>query len=677
MIQKRFIYSGLSLWLLFSGAAPVAAQTALVPRNNYGALLEPQNVLMHGAGQSPQDFHDYWRAMPPDYKPNVYMHYIGLNNLQPSWADDLKATLLSYPDHFIIPQIGLSMTADGSPESRYEHRVANGEFDQQIDYLIEGFRRLAYPAYLRIGYEFNGLVWNGYLPESYKAAFIRITDKLREANLEVATVWCGAMDGERNVFDYYPGDPYVDWFGLDLFSAEHFSDPWAYAFLDSAHVRHKPVMIGETTPRYVGVTDGAADWEQWFVPFFDYMHSRPEIKQFGYINWNWPYWSAQFGINWFDWGDARLQTNAEVLSRYTTTISQSSYQHASSETLFRQSLGYEDSVPPPTVTNLARSPESTHAELTWDPVTDASGLSRYIIYKDGEVADYTLLPSYRVGLLGEASYHVIAMDRAGNESAPSNSISVNVLRQERIANGDFEQNLKGWQLDLFAPLIRATLSPETSAPLVGAASAHVNIQRTSNTDWHIQLRQFMRLTAGNTYLISFKARANGAVTVPLMFQQTVDPFSIYHQHDLNVTSETQSFAFSITPTVSDAVAFSFFLGAIGRTEFWVDAVSVVEIDPSLVFKDTPPSSSQLALSVFANPATAQTTISYTLPEATQVRLEAFDLLGRRIRVLHDGWQPSGEHVVPMALPGVVRGPYVLRLSTTSGHTATLPFTLLD
>ena len=255
-----------------AAATQLCAQT-IEPRTDFGALLEPQGVIMHGAGQSPDDFNDYWQAMPDGRKPVVYMAYISLSSLGPDWSNELKDELMRYDGQFLIPQIGLSMTSDGSPEGHYEDQVAAGAFDAQIDNLVEGFRRLASPAYIRIGYEFNGLDWNGYLPESYRAAYIRITEKLREANLEVATVWCGAMDGVRNFFDYYPGDEYVDWFGLDLFSAGHFTEADAFRFLDSAAVRGKPVMIGETTPRFVGVSDGQADWDEWFVPFFDYMRT--------------------------------------------------------------------------------------------------------------------------------------------------------------------------------------------------------------------------------------------------------------------------------------------------------------------------------------------------------------------------------------------------------------------
>jgi beta-mannanase len=109
-------------------------------------------------------------------------------------------------------------------------------------------RRLATPVYLRIGYEFNGLTWNGYQPVPYQQAFIRITNALRAANLEVATVWDMEIpDGVSTYFDYYPGDQYVDWFGINIFQAKAFQDSTLSGVFAQARARKKPVMMGEET----------------------------------------------------------------------------------------------------------------------------------------------------------------------------------------------------------------------------------------------------------------------------------------------------------------------------------------------------------------------------------------------------------------------------------------------
>ena len=118
------------------------------PRLNFGARLEPQGALIHGAGQSPDTFAGYWGVMPAGRQPMVYMWYIGLAGLSSNWSDQLKAQLLLYPNSFIIPQVGLNMTngvtAAGVSES-YEAQVAAGAYDQQIANLVTGLQRLATP----------------------------------------------------------------------------------------------------------------------------------------------------------------------------------------------------------------------------------------------------------------------------------------------------------------------------------------------------------------------------------------------------------------------------------------------------------------------------------------------------------------------------------------------------
>lgn len=69
---------------------------------------------------------------------------------------------------------------------------------------------------------------------------------------------------------------------------------------------------------------------------------------------------------------------------------------------------------------------------------------------------------------------------------------------------------------------------------------------------------------------------------------------------------------------------------------------------------------------FPNPFIGQTTIQYVIPEMDEVRLEVFDLMGRRVRVLIDGAQPSGSHTVQLNAQDLSSGMYVYRLTTSAG-----------
>jgi hypothetical protein len=66
---------------------------------------------------------------------------------------------------------------------------------------------------------------------------------------------------------------------------------------------------------------------------------------------------------------------------------------------------------------------------------------------------------------------------------------------------------------------------------------------------------------------------------------------------------------------------------------------------------------------YPNPFNTSTNISYSLEEAGEVRLEVYDISGRRVATLADGYEQGGEHSVSWNGPGVSSGVYFYRLST--------------
>lgn len=72
---------------------------------------------------------------------------------------------------------------------------------------------------------------------------------------------------------------------------------------------------------------------------------------------------------------------------------------------------------------------------------------------------------------------------------------------------------------------------------------------------------------------------------------------------------------------------------------------------------------------YPNPFAQSTTIAYALPVAAEVRLEVFDVLGRRVRTLVGAEQAAGRHRVPFETAGLASGVYLYRL-TAGARTAT-------
>ena len=78
---------------------------------------------------------------------------------------------------------------------------------------------------------------------------------------------------------------------------------------------------------------------------------------------------------------------------------------------------------------------------------------------------------------------------------------------------------------------------------------------------------------------------------------------------------------------------------------------------------------------YPNPFNSETVLSYTLPTASDIRLEVFTLNGQRVAVLHEGLQAAGYHTIAMDASDWASGVYLYRLTTPEGRFAQ-KFTLL-
>jgi hypothetical protein len=77
------------------------------------------------------------------------------------------------------------------------------------------------------------------------------------------------------------------------------------------------------------------------------------------------------------------------------------------------------------------------------------------------------------------------------------------------------------------------------------------------------------------------------------------------------------------------------------------------------------------LSMEPNPFNSTTVISYQLPVVSHVNLSVFDVAGRRVTDLIDGWREAGYHEVTFNGSSLASGVYVCRLEASgSGTTPT-------
>ncbi len=264
--------------------------------------------MLIGAGQYGIENYRYFNA-DVGTPAAIYMAYVDLATDVPGVMAKLKSDLESESSDLIIPHIGLAMNR-WQAKYHYEDKVAAGAYDAQIRQFTDGLVALNRPAYVRIGFEFNAS-WNGYESSAYVKAYKRIADAIRNRKLNnVALVWNYSPADPKDYWPWYPGDEYVDWWGINLFYVADFTSNTSQWFMRDSMQHRKPVMIGEASPSPINIAGaGIVPWYSWYAPFFGFISHYPNIKQFNYININWGSYPE-----WPTWGDARIGTNPQIAS---------------------------------------------------------------------------------------------------------------------------------------------------------------------------------------------------------------------------------------------------------------------------------------------------------------------------------------------------------------------------
>lgn len=321
-----------------------------VSKEYFGRRLEPRGpYVLHGIGQTTDAFREYTAQMGEN-KPAVIMWYW----LGKTHRDTLDA-LMEKTGIYLIPQIGIQMKDRADKIAAGEHEWFNKGFYDRLE-------AFDHPIFLRIGFEFNG-EWNGYDPETYRKAWIHIAKRIRERkSLEnVALVWCYAEEGmDQDYMEYYPGDEWVDWWGIDLFSPEHLYSGGTKKFLEDAAARRYPVMIGESTPRWVQAIEGERSWDAWFARYFRLIKRNPHIKSFCYITYDWAK-HYKPGSTLHEWGDARVWKDSLVFARWREELKKPRYIHGDDPKRVKMLLGITDD-PKPAKTDTSTSSERSRNE---------------------------------------------------------------------------------------------------------------------------------------------------------------------------------------------------------------------------------------------------------------------------------------------------------------------------
>ncbi|NQT24340.1 carbohydrate-binding protein [candidate division KSB1 bacterium] len=241
-----------------------------------------------------------------------------------------------------------------------------------------------------------------------------------------------------------------------------------------------------------------------------------------------------------------------------------------------------------------------------------------------------------------------------------------------ISNGEFDNGTTDWGIDNNGGAT-AVVTAVTDAGLSGVNAAQITMPDGGTENWHVQFEQVFGLESGKTYEITFMAKADASKQIQLTFQQTVDPYANYWVNSgITIGTSAATYGpYTYNCDVSDSGAkFKFHIGG-NTTTIYIDNIVITEVgapkpiaEEEILASADQPNDFMLRQN-YPNPFNPTTEIAYNLPEAVHVKLEVFDITGRRVKTLVDFNQSSGQHEVLFDARDLTTGTYIYRINAGS------------
>jgi hypothetical protein len=232
-----------------------------------------------------------------------------------AWADgefdeERQQNLRTLDEWGITPVIAWDpFDPDGPTIDQSAYKLSNiirGDFDAYIDGWANGLADFGRPVFLNFAHEMNGnwYPWgigvNGNQPGEFSLAWRHVHDRFTAAGaINVVWVWTPNEmyeDVPATVEEVYPGDDYVNWFGMNGFNwGENIrwrscdcQSAWRtfHEIFDTTYQRlvalgDKPIMIGE-----VGSSEVGGDKAAWITEAFleELPLNYPRIRAVAWFN---------------------------------------------------------------------------------------------------------------------------------------------------------------------------------------------------------------------------------------------------------------------------------------------------------------------------------------------------------------------------------------------------------
>ena len=243
---------------------PTRERPPAVNLNNQKFELSVNGLCYLGATQDWLTTSDYEEVTTEWDTRTGHKPYV--NNFEIEWRDRNDSLLVdtrlgTIKDDEKIPMVSVTFSRSDAPTTR---EFSLGSKDQEIREFAQKLKAYDYPVFLRLEPSFNRAEWSracvanptGMTANDYKLMWRKFYDIFKsEGVTNVAFVWCPNAFSNPNteanaIANYYPGDGYVDWCGLDLF----INEDWATL---RAKLARSLAALGTTKPVMVSV--GVAD----------------------------------------------------------------------------------------------------------------------------------------------------------------------------------------------------------------------------------------------------------------------------------------------------------------------------------------------------------------------------------------------------------------------------------
>ncbi len=143
-----------------------------------------------------------------------------------------------------------------------------------------------------------------------------------------------------------------------------------------------------------------------------------------------------------------------------------------------------------------------------------------------------------------------------------------------IYNHQADQGLSGWYFYNHASLTTpGTMTLDNNGEISGKNSVFFDITETGASPWYQQIIFFNNATeAGETYDISFDAKATGTKTLRVYVQQGESPWTVYHTEDIVINTTANTYTITASPTLSNHNTRLTFVPGLDTEDFWLDNI---------------------------------------------------------------------------------------------------------